>query len=170
MNFSQELGLFRSHNLCVLPEWSLCVHTQWDMAIKLWTHHPSWLTHQCGGQSVSKNPFFIDPQSFVYASNFWIFDSDMIFFCLSIFSRETEIPLCWPKPKIEQIHATIVDIIWITRCQVARSKVLQSWLLFPNGVKLVQVDHANLIWWQIKGPKSCTQRVIWSTLAVGSSP
>lgn len=60
-------------------------------------------------------------------------------------------------------------------CQNARSKVLLS-LQCKGSSTMCQhssllatslLDHANLLWWQIKGPESSTPRVIWSTPAVG---
>lgn len=126
MNFSQELELFRSHGLCVLPEWSLCVHTQWEMAIKLWTHRPSWLTCQCGGHSLSKNAFFIYPPWLLSVLPTEYLDPIWGLF-LPIFSREENwFHFVSQSLNVKQTNSSYEDGLWITECQRAMTEVLQS--------------------------------------------
>lgn len=167
MNFSQELGLFRSHNLCVLPEWSLCVHTQWDTAIKLWTHHPSWLTRQRGGHSLSWNAFFIDPPCLLSQS--WIVGSDSNFISLYFYQKKQRFHYVGQTPS-KYIHHILIPYKYFHSSVKAATRQVPAMCQHSSLAATSLLDHANPLWWQIKGPESSTQRVIWSTPAVGSSP
>lgn len=96
-------------------------------------HHPSWLTRQCGGRSLSKNAFFIDPPCLLSAPPTpELLGSDMKFISLSFFGEKKQrfhyVGQTTPLSK----YPSFVDVLWITRCQKARSKALQ---LFHSGIK-----------------------------------
>lgn len=113
--------------------------------------------------------------------NCWI-RCKMYFF---LFLTEKQIPLCRPNTEFKtnistpsrcvmnnttskgQVLSFVVHRLYSHQCKGSYTPGFCT-LPAPSATSLL--DHAYPLQWRIKGPESSTQKVIWSTPAVGSGP